>query len=72
VPTCDASSIFQDNVKGVNDARNPAKDGQKDVDPEVCIAASFKEHTERWYEDGNKDLADIGCGKSHCYNIRLL
>jgi len=50
------SSIFQDNVEGVDDAGDPTKDGQKDVDEEVCIATPFEEHTERWQEDGKEDL----------------
>lgn len=44
----DGTSIFQDDVKGMDDSRNPTKDCQKDVDEKVCITTPFKEHTERW------------------------
>jgi len=44
----DGVLIFQDDVKGVDDSRNPTKDCQKDVDEKVCTATPFEEHTERW------------------------
>jgi len=39
------SSILQDDVESVDDSRDPTKDCQQDVDEEVCITASLKEHT---------------------------
>lgn len=49
-------------VQCVDDTRNVTKDGQKDVDEEVCTAATLKEHTERGQKDGNDDLDDIAGG----------
>jgi len=53
----------------MDDARNITKDGQKDVDKEVCTTTPFKEHTDRWQYDGKEDLADIRSGEGHwgCY-----
>jgi len=38
---------------------NVPKDGQQDVDEEVCAATSLKEDTKRWEEDGEDNLTDV-------------
>lgn len=38
------------------------KNGQEDVDEEVCAAAALKENTERRDEDGEDDLDDVAAG----------
>ena len=50
----------------MDDARNVAKNGEKDVDEEVGIAATLQEHTQRREDNGKNDLADItvGCQRS--------
>ena len=45
--------------------RNVTKDGQKDVDEEVGVAAALEENTNRRQDDGKKDLADIAGGERH-------
>lgn len=46
-------------VQGVDDTWDITKDGQQDVDEEISSAATLKEDTERWEDDGENDLADI-------------
>ena len=43
----------------MNDARNPTKDGEQDVDEQVAAAATLKEDTDRWYEEREDDFNDI-------------
>jgi hypothetical protein len=43
----------------VKDSRNPAKNGQEDVDEEVRIATSLKEDAERGEEYGGDDFDDV-------------
>ena len=43
----------------MDDSWNVTKDGQQNVDEEICIAASLKEDTQRRDEDGANDLDDI-------------
>lgn len=42
---CLNRSVFQNNIEGVHDTRDPSKDGQKTVDPEVRVTSSFQEDT---------------------------
>ncbi len=46
-------------VQSVDDTWDVTQDGQQDVDKEVGVAASLKEDTKRWQDDGKNDLADI-------------
>jgi len=39
--------------------RNVTEDGQQDVDEEVGVATALEEDTQRWEDDGKKDLADV-------------
>ena len=41
------------------------KDGQQNVDTEISTTSSLKEDTNRWEEDGQDDLADIGSCERH-------
>jgi hypothetical protein len=50
---------MENNIQGVKDPRDPAKNGQEDVDEEVGIAASFQEDAEGREEYGGDDLDDV-------------
>ena len=50
-------------VQGVDDTWDVTEDGQQDVDEEVGAAATLKEDTERWEDDGENDLADVAEGR---------
>lgn len=39
--------------------RDVTEDGQQDVDEEVGVATALEEDTQRWEDDGKKDLADV-------------
>lgn len=41
------------------------KDCQQNVDEEICAAATLKEDTERWEDDGENDLADVAVQQPH-------
>ena len=56
---------LKNDIQSVNDTRNVTEDGQQDVDEEISIAATLEEDTQRWEDDGKKDLADIACGERH-------
>jgi hypothetical protein len=43
----------------VDDSRNITKDGQQDVDEEICSATALEEDSQRWQENGQDDLADV-------------
>ena len=43
----------------MNDSGNVTKDGQEDVDEEICTAATLKENTDGREEDGKNDLDDV-------------
>ncbi len=47
------------NLQSVDDSRDVTEYCQQDVDEEVCIAASLKEDTKRWEDDGKDNLADV-------------
>jgi len=49
----------------VDDARDPTKDRQEDVDEEISSAAALKKDAEGRENDGSDNLADIACGESH-------
>lgn len=38
---------------------NSPEDGKQDVDKQVSAAATLEEHSERWENDGENDLADV-------------
>ena len=50
-------------VQSVDDTRDVTQDRQEDVDEEVGIATSLKEHTERREDDGKDDLADVAANQ---------
>lgn len=43
----------------MDDTRDVTQNGEQDVDEEISIAASLKEHSERGEDDGKNDLANI-------------
>ena len=43
----------------MDDSWNVTEDSQQDVDEEVGTAATLKEDTKRWENDGKDDLADV-------------
>jgi len=57
--------VLEDDVQSVDDSGNVTKDGQQDVDEEICAATTLKEDTKRRKEDGENDLADIASGEGH-------
>jgi len=57
--------VLQNDVQGVDDTRQVTEDGQQNVDPEISGASSLKENSQRWKDDGNDDLADVGSGERH-------
>jgi hypothetical protein len=69
VPVSWTSVGEEDNIQGVEDTRDPAKNGQEDVDEEVGIAPAFEKDAERREEYGGDDLDDVtghvsrGCEK---------
>jgi hypothetical protein len=48
--------IFQDNVEGMDDSGNVAKNCEQDIDEEVCSATALEEHSKRRQEDGEENL----------------
>lgn len=48
----------------MDDARNVPQTRQDDVDDEVGAAATLKEDSERWQEDGEEDLDDVAAAFS--------
>lgn len=49
----------------MDDTRKVSENCEEDVDPEVSDTTSLKEDTERWEDDGEDDLADVGGGERH-------
>ena len=43
----------------MDDSGNVTKDGEEDVNEEVCAAATLEEDSDGWEEDGDDDFADI-------------
>ena len=43
----------------MNDAWNPAEDGEQDVDQEITTDTTLEEYTQRWEDEGKDYLADI-------------
>jgi hypothetical protein len=52
-------SFSQDYPERMHDARQPAEQGQKDVQPEVQAETHLQENAERRQEDGEKDADDV-------------
>jgi len=50
---------FEDNVKGVYDARKITKKGENNADKEFSIAATFEEDTKGWQNYGEDDLDNV-------------
>lgn len=48
--------IFEDNVQGVDDTREPTKAGQQNVDGQVHVATSLKEDSERGQDKSYKQV----------------
>lgn len=46
----------------MNDAWDPTKDGEEDVDQKITTASTLEEDTQRWEEEGKDDLADVAAG----------
>lgn len=47
------------NIQSVDDSGNVTKNGQEDVDEEVCAATTLEEYTKRRKKDGKDDLDDV-------------
>jgi len=57
--------VLQDDVQSMDDAGNVSEEGQQDVDEQVGTAATLKEDTKRWEDNGDDDFADVGSGERH-------
>ena len=57
--------IFEDDVQGVNQAREETKDSQGNIDEKVDAAATLEEYTNGRQDDGKDDLANVGSGERH-------
>lgn len=58
----------------MDDTREVTQDCEKDVDQEVCTAASLEEDTDGRQNDGKNNLADIASGERHVgymFRVRL-
>jgi len=51
--------VLEDDVESVNDTGNVTEDREQDVDPEIRVATSFEEDSERRDEDSTDDFDDI-------------
>jgi hypothetical protein len=49
----------------MNDTRDPAQNGQTNVDQEITVAASLEEDGERWQEERQEVEAHVGSGGRH-------
>jgi len=49
----------------VDDSGNVTEDREQNVDAQIGAAATLKEDTQRWEEDGEDDLADVASGECH-------
>ena len=56
---CCFSSIFEDDVQGVNQTGEETKNGEGNVDKQVDAAATLEEHTHGREDDGKDDLANV-------------
>ena len=52
-------SSCEDDIQRVDDPGEVTENGQKHVEPELVVAANFKEHPERRENDGKDDLRNI-------------
>jgi len=66
-----ACSVLQNNVQGMDDTRDVAKDCQEDVDQKITVAATFEEDTQGREDDGNNNFEDIRCFERHFEGIDL-
>jgi len=60
-----AALVFENDVQGVDDARDITQDRQEDVDEQVGSATALKEDAQWREKDSEDDLADVACGESH-------
>jgi hypothetical protein len=59
-------------IHGVDDTRDPSKNGQTDVDQEISTTSALQEDTQRRQDDGEDDLADVSIEDVSTPNIRIL
>lgn len=57
--------MFEYNVDGVDDTRDPTQDRQTDVDEEISTASSLKEDSKRRKNEGEDELANIRGSERH-------
>lgn len=55
-----AGRVPEEDIPGVDDAREPSQDGQKDVDPKVDLETAVEEYSQGRDEDGEDEEDDIG------------
>jgi len=57
------SRALRDDVPGVNYARDPSKDPEKNVDAELCSKAAFECDRQGWDEEGEEVETDVITGR---------
>jgi hypothetical protein len=57
--------MFEYNVDGVDDTRDPTQDRQTDVDEEISTTSSLKEDSKRGKNEGEDELANIRGSERH-------
>jgi len=61
--------VFEDDVQGMDDARDVTEKSQADVDKKVGPAAALEEDAERRQDDGEDDFEDVAWGESHVWRF---
>lgn len=69
VCACVWTSVFEDDVECMDDARNEAQDGEGDVDQEIHATALLGEHAQGWQDDSQNNLAYVATGERHRYSL---
>lgn len=54
----------EEDIPGVDDAREPGQDGQEDVDPEVNLEAAVQEDSQGRDENGKNEEDDVGSAEA--------
>ncbi|GMR32373.1 hypothetical protein PMAYCL1PPCAC_02568, partial [Pristionchus mayeri] len=65
-----ASSICEDDVACVDDARDVSEDGEENVDGQMIGASLLKEYSHGLEEEGAEELGDISARERHRRSAR--
>jgi len=67
-----STSIFEDNIKRMDDTRDPTQNCEENVDQEISAAPAFQKHPQGWDKKGEDDFKDVGAGHRHCYKCEVI